>query len=219
LQHTSESEPANDTKKREGILNYQSVMGQYTRIHKRIWKMLFANNFKRFGKDSSIIFPLIIQNAQYIEIGDDVGIYKKAWLHTRQIDENIPRLVIDDGTKVGNFAHIAAVRDVYIGKNISIADKVYISDNLHTYEDVTRPIRQQPVFFKNSVHIGDDSWIGDNVSIIGAKIGRHCVIGANSVVTRDVPDYSVAVGAPARVIKRYNFEAKEWQRVDKHPGS
>ena len=58
--------------------------------------------------------------------------------------------------------------------------------------------------------IGDDSWIGENVCIIGASIGRHCVIGANAVVTKEIPDYCVAVGNPARVIKRYDFEQKDW---------
>lgn len=58
--------------------------------------------------------------------------------------------------------------------------------------------------------IGEGSWIGENVCVIGASVGRHCVIGANAVVTKDIPDYSVAVGAPARVIKKYNFNRGAW---------
>ncbi|MCK4619283.1 MAG: hypothetical protein KAT52_05010 [Desulfobacterales bacterium] len=70
--------------------------------------------------------------------------------------------------------------------------------------------------FKSSVYIGNNSWIGQNVTIIGVKIGKHCVIGANSVATKDIPDYCVAAGSPAIVKKRYNFETNEWQRVDKN---
>jgi acetyltransferase-like isoleucine patch superfamily enzyme len=95
-----------------------------------------------------------------------------------------------------------------------MAARVYISDNYHGFEDIIRPIKAQPTIFKDNVYIGDDTWIGVNVAIMGAKIGKHCVIGANAVVTRDIPDYCVAAGMPAKVIKRYNFEKKAWQRVD-----
>lgn len=62
--------------------------------------------------------------------------------------------------------------------------------------------------------IGDGSWLGKNVVVIGnVSIGKNCVIAANSVVTKDVPDYSIAAGIPARVIKRYDFDRKEWVKL------
>lgn len=67
---------------------------------------------------------------------------------------------------------------------------------------------KQPIIQKGTVEIGEGSWIGENVCIIGAHIGRHCVIGANSIVTKNIPDYSIAVGTPA---KDYDFEKKEWK--------
>ena len=67
---------------------------------------------------------------------------------------------------------------------------------------------------KHDVEIGEGSWLGENVCVLGAIIGRHCVIGANSVVTKDIPDYSIAVGAPAKVIKRYDFTTNSWQKID-----
>ena len=93
-----------------------------------------------------------------------------------------------------------------------IADKVYISDNLHEYTNVCIPIIEQPIIQKKNVSIGSGSWIGENVCIIGATIGKHCVIGANSVVTHDIPDFSVAVGSPAKIIKRYDFSQNKWVR-------
>jgi acetyltransferase-like isoleucine patch superfamily enzyme len=161
------------------------------------------------------MFPMKIKRSQYMEIGDHVSIHNKAWLVAIK-DNDIPRLIIEDYTTIGHFSVIASLRYVHIGKNVLIADKVYISDNLHSYEDITCPIMSQPIVFKGNVHIGDDSWIGQNVSIIGAKIGKHCVIGANSVVTNDIPDYCVAVGSPARVIKRYNFKTNKWHRTDEN---
>jgi acetyltransferase-like isoleucine patch superfamily enzyme len=55
--------------------------------------------------------------------------------------------------------------------------------------------------------------LGENVCILSASVGKHCVIGANSVVTHDIPDYSVVVGAPARVIKKYNFDTQRWEKI------
>ena len=67
---------------------------------------------------------------------------------------------------------------------------------------------------ESKVIIGEGSWLGTNVVVVGkVSIGKHCVIGANSVVTKDIPDYSVAAGIPAKVIKKYDFEKKEWVRV------
>ena len=86
--------------------------------------------------------------------------------------------------------------------------------DIHGYEDITKPIKKQPIIQKKEVIVGDNSWIGENVCIIGAKVGKHCIVGANSVVTRDVPDYSVVVGSPARIIKRYDFEKQEWRKTN-----
>jgi acetyltransferase-like isoleucine patch superfamily enzyme len=122
--------------------------------------------------------------------------------------------VIGDGSCIGNFNHIYATKSIVIGKNVLTADKVYISDNLHGYEDISLPILHQPIKQIGTVIIGDGSWLGENVCVIGAKIGVNCVIGANSVVTKDIPDYCVAVGSPAKIIKRYCFEKQEWLKVD-----
>lgn len=197
------------------MLNYESLMTFYTNVHARIWKMFFSSNFKRFGVNSRIIFPLMIENSKYMEIGEFVRIQNKAGLIALKIDDHIPRLIIDDYTRIEHFFHIVCVRDIHIGKNVLIAPNVFISDNIHGYEDPTLPVRNQPMVFKRSVFIGDDSFIGRNASIIGARIGKHCVIGSNSVVTSDIPDYCIAAGIPAKIIKRYDFDKNVWQKVIK----
>ena len=105
-------------------------------------------------------------------------------------------------------------KKIIIGKKVLTADKVYISDNLHSYEDVTIPIIDQKIKQINHVEIGDGTWIGENVCILGVKIGKNCVIGANSVVTKDIPDYSVVVGSPAVIIKKFNITANRWEKSD-----
>jgi acetyltransferase-like isoleucine patch superfamily enzyme len=103
-----------------------------------------------------------------------------------------------------------------VGKSVMLADKCYLSDNLHAYEDVTLPIIHNPMKVPGEIVIGDHSWLGENVCVFGdVKIGKHCVVGAGSVVMESIPDYSVAVGSPARIIKRYNPETQTWQKTDK----
>jgi len=201
------------------MLDYNSTMnlfGYAGRIYRRIWTLFFASNFKRLGRNASIVSPLQITGSEYIEIGDNVIVGYKSRLTAEKRDQHTPRLFIGDRTSVGQFSIISCVRDVHIGTNVIMGARVYVSDNYHGFEDIMPPIMAQPTIFKDSVCIGDDSWIGVNAAIMSAKVGKHCVIGANSVVTRDIPDYCVAAGIPAKVIKQYNFEkkiGKEWMKT------
>jgi acetyltransferase-like isoleucine patch superfamily enzyme len=100
-----------------------------------------------------------------------------------------------------------------IGRHVLIADRVYISDNLHGYEDVTKPMLAQPLVHR-PVEIQDEVWLGENVCVLpGVTIGRHSVIGSNSVVTKDVPPHSVAAGVPARVLRTYDPRTAQWIRA------
>ena len=155
-----------------------------------------------------------ITNPKYVILKNRVVINKYSWLLTLQINEKKPELIFDDDAIIGHFNHITCVNRVYIGKNVLTADRVYITDNYHGYEDIDMPISKQPVKSQGEVIIGDETWIGDNVSIISCKIGKHCVIGANSVVNRDIPDYCIAVEAPAKIVKRYNFQSKKWEKTN-----
>jgi acetyltransferase-like isoleucine patch superfamily enzyme len=102
---------------------------------------------------------------------------------------------------------------IKIGNDVWTGHHVYITDQNHGYEDVTRPISQQSQP-ERPVVIGDGSWLGHGAVVLpGVTIGKHVVIGANSVVTKDIPDFSVAVGSPAKVIRRYD-ESLGWVKVD-----
>jgi acetyltransferase-like isoleucine patch superfamily enzyme len=91
--------------------------------------------------------------------------------------------------------------DVELGDSVLIADDVYISDFDHCFSDRDRPIKDQGIV-KSRVRVGKDVWLGTKVTVMrGVTIGHGAVVGANAVVTHDVPDYGVAVGAPARVIR------------------
>ncbi|RQM78988.1 acyltransferase, partial [Aeromonas dhakensis] len=70
-----------------------------------------------------------------------------------------------------------------------------------------------PILCKGSVTINEGAWLGENVCVIGASVGKNSVVAANSVVTKDVPDYTVVAGAPAKVIKKFNFDSQSWESV------
>lgn len=184
------------------------------RIKVELYMLANRKRFRTAGKNVRIYSPLKIQGQKYISIQNNVVVEYKSWLMASPLTGELDCLLeIGENSVLGHFNHIVATKRIRIGKNVLTADKVYISDNLHTYENIHEPVIRQPIKQIGEVEIGDGSWLGENVCVIGAKIGKHCVIGANSVVTRDIPDFSVAVGIPAKVIKRYNPASEQWEKV------
>lgn len=119
--------------------------------------------------------------------------------------------------KIGHSSRIGMgntiIGPVHIGNSVILAQNVVASGLNHSYEDISVPIKNQSVTTKLIV-IDDETWIGANVTIVaGITIGKHCVIAAGSVVTKSIPDYSVVVGNPARIIKRYNFTTEVWDKI------
>ncbi len=171
-------------------------------------------SFAKIGSRSRLI-QTTVDGYKRIFIGSKVYINRRTWLACMPLTGNDKcTLSIGDGTYVGRFCHFYATSKIEIGRKVLIADKVYIADNLHGYANVNLAVMDQPIRQTNEVIIGDGAWLGENVCIIGATVGRQTVIGANSVVTRDIPDYCVAAGSPAKIIKRYSFEKKDWLRTN-----
>ena len=176
---------------------------------------LYPMQFKYFGKNSRIVAPLRLNGKKNIEIGNNTYIAYKTWLASVGLTgEKVPILKIGNHCAIGNFNHIFATKSIIIEDYVLTADKVFIADSLHGYKNPLIPIIQQPIQQTSTVVIGEGSWLGENVCVIGAKIGKHCVIGANAVVTKDIPDYSVAVGTPAKIIKQYDFKTEQWKSLD-----
>lgn len=164
------------------------------------------------GKKSCIFKPLQVDNPMGIHLGDNVFVGHYSWLigASSQKDKG---LQIGKKTVIGHFSHIVATRQVVIEDSVLMADKIFITDCTHNYQEVNKPVLEQKVSYLKAVRIGEGSWIGENVSICGASIGKHCVIGANSVIVEDIPDYCVAVGTPARIIKYYDRNQKVWRKA------
>lgn len=149
-----------------------------------------------------------IRNRQNIEFGENVIIQGQTW-----IDVHIKgKLILKDGCNIGRRCVIGCGKQVTIGKKVLLAPNVYIADISHEYRDIEKPIVDQGITSPVPIEIGDGSWCGIN-SVILASVGSNCVVGANSVITKNVPDYCVVAGQPARIIRRYNFKKKRWERV------
>lgn len=126
------------------------------------------------------------------------------------------KLEVGQGTEIGTRSRISVKNSAKIGNNVLISPNVYITDCDHRYDLVDEPIISQGIVNKNNrILIGDDSYIGINSVIIGnVSLGKHVIIGANSVVTKNVPAYSVAAGNPAKIIKQYEYATNTWNNID-----
>jgi acetyltransferase-like isoleucine patch superfamily enzyme len=135
-----------------------------------------------------------------------------------------PTITVGEATQIGPYNAFAAIDRVTIGRCVLFAPYVHVSDHSHGYQDVSKPVMHQPVFSNGPVVIEDGCWLGFGSHILsGVTIGKNSVVGANSVVTENIPPYSVAVGSPAKIIKRFDFERKRWEEVQNpkvdHPGN
>lgn len=110
------------------------------------------------------------------------------------------------GSEIGERCRISIANSLEIGEKVLLSPNVYITDCDHEYRNIDVPVIDQGIVQKGQeVSIGEGSYIGINAVIVGnVKIGKHCVIGANSIVNKDIPDFCVAVGCPVKIIKSYN---------------
>lgn len=159
---------------------------------------------------------VVIQNPQCIFFGCNVGIGKNTYF--MPVVEHLgnkysPKITIEDGTWIGIRNSFAVIYGITIGKNVLFAGYVHVTDHSHGYEDINMPISKQPLISKGPVIIENECWLGFSCEILsGVHIGRHSIIAARAVVTKDVPPYSIVAGNPARIVKKYNFETNKWER-------
>jgi acetyltransferase-like isoleucine patch superfamily enzyme len=165
-----------------------------------------GRRFGAFGEGSIICFPATsLMNERFIEIGENTMIGPhvalSAGMAPGQECLSQPVVRIGDRCLIGRGSGIVGHFSIDIGDDVWTGHHVYITDQNHGYDNVDIPISQQSMPEK-PVRIGSGSWLGHGTVVLpGADIGEHVVIGANSVVTGSIPSFSVAVGAPARVVK------------------
>jgi acetyltransferase-like isoleucine patch superfamily enzyme len=184
-----------------------SLIQQYRlwlRVKNRLFSLAVRRSFARFGRGSLIQLPVSLWGEAAIEIGNKVHLGANSWLHALAPVEDGKEAVISIGDRCifsGDLT-ISATLGVTIGDDVIMGRGVHISDHSHEFRDITTPVRDQGVTPAKRVAVGSGSWIGQGVIICpGVKIGRNAVIGGNSVVRSDVPDFCVYAGIPARLIR------------------
>jgi acetyltransferase-like isoleucine patch superfamily enzyme len=202
-------------------MNYKFLREEPARYFHNIYRRMITNSVYKYslkflGSNVIINKPLIITK-KYLSVGNNVSIGPNCRIEGVASYEGvsfIPQIIFDDFCSIEQNLHLTCAEKISIGKNTAIAANVSITDIHHPYEDINIPIERQKIQVK-AVAIGDDCKIYNNSVILpGTNIGKHCTIGANSVVSGDIPDYSVVVGTPGKIIKRYSFELEKWTRTD-----
>jgi lipopolysaccharide O-acetyltransferase len=164
-----------------------------------------------------------VRGLAFMQIGNNFHAADGLWIEAISAfyDQSFsPRIVIGNNVTISRWTHIAATNYVEIGENTLIGSKVIITDHnhgqykgLHSSPEISPELR--PLDRDKDVVIGRNVWLGDGVVVApGSKIGDGSIIGGNSVVHGTIPAYHIAAGAPARVLKRYNFELQNWIRIE-----
>lgn len=193
------------------------IINKIFELKNRVYNILIFHR-----KDIRIRYPAKLSGIKYMKIGKNFStgrfLILEAICNYNGINYN-PQLIIKDNVRINESIHIGCTNYVEVGNNVTIGSKSFISDHNHgiyTGEKQTSPLIRpalRELTCNAKVIIGDNTWIGENVAILpNVNIGKGCIVGAGSVVIKDIPDYSIAVGNPAKVVKKFNFKIQKWEK-------
>jgi acetyltransferase-like isoleucine patch superfamily enzyme len=188
---------------------------------KRFWYPL-ANIKNRFlfgeyGRDVYIGPGVVINRPRFVSLGDGVRINRNTSINLHPADKHSEKILlkVGNGAIISENCYISACNSIVIEENVGISPNVMIIDATRKPGDIYLPYKEADPTEVGYVKVEADSWIAYGACILpNVTIGKHSLIGALSVVNRDIPPYSVAVGAPVRIVKRYDFDKQAWVRVD-----
>lgn len=165
--------------------------------------------------------PFVVRGARYVDYGQRLTTGVGCRIETFRINNSKhKRIIFGNDVQINDYVHISAIEKVDIGNNVLMASHVYISDNSHGYYDgsncdsspLTPP--KDRAYKVAPVKIGDNVWLGEGVIVMpGVEIGSGSVIGAHSIVNKNIPSNCIAVGAPAKVVKRYSLQTEKWEKI------
>jgi acetyltransferase-like isoleucine patch superfamily enzyme len=196
---------------------FEKIYLLYSLYSELIGVLFYRHTFARFGSRSWIKAPDQIVGSENIHIGNYTHIEKGAVLYAIR---EYSGLIYNGQINIGDYVYLnrmfnaSSAAKINIGNHVACGSNVSLLNYNHGWENIDRDINSSPLFVCGDINIGDDTWLGSNVSVLGkVSIGKHCVVGAGSIVTHDIPDYSVAVGSPAKVIKKYDHDTSSWTNV------
>lgn len=197
---------------RHGEIILRKIRGKYTSL-----RLNGSCKNLSIGKNCSFQEAHNISIGNNCMIGKYVDLFPLASLNGKYYGGKI---TIKNNVRIGDYNRFASMDEIVIEDNVLFAAYVHITDHSHEYKNINLPIVQQHVFSKGKVIIHKNAWIGLRAEILsGVTIGQNAVVAACSVVTKDVPAFSVVAGCPAVVIKKYNFKNGKWDNVKKNSES
>ena len=173
-----------------------------------------------FPKARLIRFPFDIRGKKYIKYGKNFTTGTGCRIEAYKFFSDSPKLIIGNNVQINDYVHLACGQSLIIEDDVLIASKVYISDINHgNYSGENHSFPEEKAknrkIFSKTVKICENVWIGENAIILpGVEIGKNSIIGAGSVVTKNVPENCIVAGNPAKIIKKYNFGNKKWEKVN-----
>lgn len=205
------------TSKKDNLQRHYTFWGFCELVFSVIISRLFIDRRLKYFN-----FPILIKGRRYIDFGNylTAGYYCRFEVYPKDNDKR-KRLIFGNNIQLNDFVHISAIDKVEIGDNCLMASHIYISDNTHGVYNGGGEKESSPEtppdsreYITSPVKIGKNCWIGEGVIVMpGVTIGDGCVIGAHSIVNKDIPEACIAVGSPAKVIKKYSYKEKRWLKV------
>jgi acetyltransferase-like isoleucine patch superfamily enzyme len=175
--------------------------------------------FAAYGRGVSVHYSCQVSRtqAEYISIGENAFVAEDVWLNViTQVEGVKPRITLGPGCKIGRRTTISSRNRIILEEDVMTAPSVLIMDHNHEYSDIDKPISEQGVTAGGTITIGRNSWLGYGSVIFCSQgevvLGRNCIVGANAVVTKSFPAYSVIAGNPAVLVKRYDTDSGKWVR-------
>lgn len=204
------------------ILLVLSIVGRLFYPFRYVWKKTKMPREVFFSQVSKYDFmhpvpkfvyftpPLYLIHSKYVLLGEKVRISEYTTISAWPLNktENKPLITIGNNVRIGAFAHITSMNGIIIEDNVLLGKFVTISDNSHgsnDYSDLDLPPKERKLSSKGKVIIKKNVWVGDKATILpGVCIGEYSIIGANTVVVKNVPPYSIVCGNPGRIVKTIN---------------
>ena len=195
------------------MLKQYGIYGLFKLIRSLVYTKLFFNEARL------IRLPFDVRNKANIDLGHNLTTGVGCRIEAFSNNKNVV-LKFGNNIQINDYVHITAMESVIIGNNVLLASKIFISDCSHgSYSNnendsnpdtlpVDRPLFSKPIIIEDNV------WLGEFVSVLpGVTIGKGTIVGANSVVSKSLPSYVIAVGSPAKPIKKFNFQTSRWEKI------